>query len=135
MSVSFSKSVSDSDEIRSAKFTFCSSLSIIRCFLRSGELFRGSPPTSVTGDGERAPFEEGFPLPGEFVKWLTLSLIVPARSLKGISLTTTMSSSSLLIFPVDAADEPTGSSSSSDEVDISDAGDAERDEGAELLEL
>ena len=133
--MSASLSDSDSDEIRSAKFTFGSSLSPIRCFLRSGELFRGSPPTSVTGDGERVPCEEEFSLPDEFVTWLPFSPIVPARSLKGISLTTTMSSSSLLPLAAAAAEEPTGSSSSSDEVDISDAGDAERDEGAELLGL
>ena len=145
--VSLSESTSDSDEVRSTKLMFTSSLSTtIRCFLRSGE--------HMAEEVRRATFEQVFSLVSE-ATWLTLQgrscsfdpgdVIegASARSLKGISLTTTMSSSSsLLLFagPGLGRGDPTpnGSSSDADGDEISDAGDADRDEmigdeGAELL--
>ena len=150
---SFSESTSDSDEIRSTKLIFTSSPSIIRCFLCSGEHVRSPHTSSVAEEVMTAAFEEGSSLIGE-ATWLTspgAGSCCPldpndgasARSLKGISLTTTISSSSLSLFTAAAAaEEPTGGGggSSSDEDEISDAGDAERDErigdeAAELLRL
>jgi len=104
---------------------------------------RGTPTPSLAEASGTVASEEGFSLVGE-VTWLASQGASPfdpndgasVRSLKGISLTTTMSSS-LLLFA--GSGDPT-EGSSSDEEEISDAGDADRDEmmgdeGAELLGL
>lgn len=143
MFASFSESSSDSDEVRSTKSNFPSQLSVIRCFLCSGEHKRS--PITLSGAEEvmRAAFEcGGFSSVGR-VNCLQLSCAncsldpnagTSARSLKGISLTTTMSSSSPLLS---VGLEDPKCESSSVEVEISDAGDAERDErsGDESAEL